>query len=366
MEHARLLRHLQHNFLTSIRPTTTKIYEFLLHRVYIRWECACLSFIGSFVVFQKKYHRTTLERARAYLFVRILCYIWSVCLWTNMSSMLDTSSVSAVMFTGVTNNNHNNTSSMTNLSTTTTSTASLNSNGRHYGADAVSDQIVNNASLLTGLKLNSSKEKMDETDDDIQQPQLTPVEDLRTANQKSLTELLLTVTLHLSSASTIADPDNNMRHEPSLHLQRQQQRTDLVRVILIPITGLQQREAEMIQTARALQIPISRWNGSLLYTLYQQQMLEKGKTDETTTGESRRITLHLYQDSNMKWSTTNDDSINKNEGNSAATTAGLSSSSSSIWFGTCLNKNTDLDWIQSYYVTGRLSIPSNARGYDVL
>jgi hypothetical protein len=174
---------------------------------------------------------------------------------------------------------------------------------------------------------------------------------------------LITVTLHLSastmSSTTMENEVKNIVASP---------RTDLVRVMLIPISGLEQREKEMIQTARTLQIPTTRWNGSLLYSIYKQQLgmtqveehLDNSSTSNavTTNCEKRRIVLHLYQDSDMKWS------INNKSGSS--TSLVLPTTSSSAWFGTCIHKNIDFDWIQAYYITGKIAIPSSARGYEIL
>ena len=328
---------------------------------------------------------------------------------------------------------HSSSNSAANQSTTATIvSASLNSTADHSGTgnatqfdmvttvtvDHTTNRVTNNASSVTGMTMDTFKDtthypnehlrtmavdaatttillaNATQNDADIgpYSPHLNT--ENSTTNQKSSSSStvsslneLLTVTLHLSSASTVAtEPDINTATINSSSTLQQPQRTDLVRVILIPISGLEQRESEMIQTARALQIPSTRWNGSLLYNLYHQQRQQmvavEGGNDtigeRISSSSSGRITLHLYQDSDLKWSITNNSHTEQildwntpDTSTTAATTVGLSSSlppssSSSIWFGTSLNKNIDVDWIQAYYVTGRISIPSNARGYDVL
>ena len=295
-----------------------------------------------------------------------------------MPSLLD-ASTEAVMFAGSGNNNNSNNSTTGSTSASainssvvsnTTSNHSDNGNATINSLDvpATSDQPAAAMTKIPQesgtsypkehLRVNTAAVNVDNTGGDHIVPHPPPVtpDDIHT-NLTSVKDLL-TVTLHLSSASSAVNLDKSSHHATSSLLQP----TEFVRVILIPVSGLEQREEEMVQTARSLQIPTSRWNGSLLYNLYQQQKLEQGN-------DSRRITLHLYQDTNWKWSTAA--SINSNEIDDNAATflpekATATSSVSSIWFGTCLHKNIDLDWIQEYYVTGLISIPSNARGYDIL
>jgi len=102
------------------------------------------------------------------------------------------------------------------------------------------------------------------------------------------------------------------------------------RILSFPVTALQQREREMNQTALRLDIPPERWSGSRLYKLWKQQQ-EHG----SAVAPFCKITLQpdMVRTVVQPWAS---------------------------------RRCAALDWIQNYYHTGKLQIPSTARGYDIL
>jgi hypothetical protein len=134
---------------------------------------------------------------------------------------------------------------------------------------------------------------------------------------------------------------------------------DVVRTLVIPVAALEQREKEMRQIANALNIPTSRWNGSLLFTNFQKEMAAE-ESKQNGSDSKTRIVLRLHHDSVAKWSINGiREKIQCDESSAVSTTA-------SSWFGLRTQSQLDFDWIQTYYVTGRIHIPPTARGYDIL
>jgi hypothetical protein len=163
---------------------------------------------------------------------------------------------------------------------------------------------------------------------------------------------LIIVTIHMSASQRACD-------ESDLAFSRSKAMADVVRTLVVPVAALEQREKEMRQIANTLNIPTSRWNGSLLFMKYQNQ----GSAEECKHNESdskTRIVLRLYHDCVAKWS------INGISEKVCCDESREVSTDTSNWFGSRTHSHLDFDWIQTYYVTGRIHIPSSARGYDVL
>jgi hypothetical protein len=118
--------------------------------------------------------------------------------------------------------------------------------------------------------------------------------------------------------------------------------------LVIPVAQLEQREVEMNQIARLLGIPKERWNGSLLYLEWQNQVAHCKKFDLDEAMAPRTFSIGLFPEQ-------------------TASTAG---GGSCLAFHSWTRTLPTLTWIQSmlarYYATGTLVIPTAARGYDVL